>query len=322
MSRRLILDTDLDTDCDDAGALAIIHALMDRGECELLGVICSVSVPACVGAARAINAGYGREAIPVGLVEVPEYATSPTWQPYRQHHASFLRPTANADPYNVLLANTRPGNDPPAEQAVALYRRLLASAPDTSVTICAIGTLTALAQLLASPADLHSPLSGLDLVRKKVRELISMAVLPFPAGQEAFNWRMDAPSAAAVLQTWPTSLTISPSGNSVLTGARFTQIAPADHPVREAYVSYLGGVGRDRPSWDLIAALYAVRGMAGPFARSTSRHLQFDLQTAHYQWGTLADTSLPPRRLILPLLPDAELATLLEDLMIVSLAGL
>ncbi len=148
MRQRLILDTDIDTDCDDTGALSVLHALMDHGECELLGVVCSVPLPVCAGAVRAINAWYGRSVIPVGLVEVPDYATSPTWQLYRAHRVPLLPPTAHADPYNIRLANTRPADDLPPEQAIALYRRLLASASDKSVTICAIGTLTVLAKLL------------------------------------------------------------------------------------------------------------------------------------------------------------------------------
>lgn len=321
MPTHLILDTDLDTDCDDAGALAVLHALMHRGECELLGVVCSVPILACVGAARAINAWYGRSSIPVGLVEVSDYTTSPTWRPYREHHASFLMPAAPADPYNIRLAHTRPADDPPPERATDLYRRLLASAPDHAVTICAIGTLTALAQLLASPADQYSPFAGVDLVRHKVRELISMAVLPFPTGYEGFNWRMDGPSSASVLHAWPTPMTISALGDSVVTGARFTEIAHADQPVREAYTTYLGAPGRNRPSWDLIAALYAVRGVAGPFALSASRHLDFDPITAQYQWGEPIDATLPPRRLTVPLLPADAMAMLLEDLMIASLTS-
>src|SRR5690606_29052446 len=35
---RVIFDTDLGPDADDAGALALLHALADRGEAEILGV--------------------------------------------------------------------------------------------------------------------------------------------------------------------------------------------------------------------------------------------------------------------------------------------
>ena len=33
---KVIFDTDMETDCDDAGALAVLHTLADRDECEIL----------------------------------------------------------------------------------------------------------------------------------------------------------------------------------------------------------------------------------------------------------------------------------------------
>jgi inosine-uridine nucleoside N-ribohydrolase len=319
MAKQIILDTDIDTDCDDAGALAVLHAMANTGECELRGVVCSVPAPQCAGAVRAINAWYGRPTIPVGLVNVPDYETSDSWKPYRDHHARFLKPNSGADPYNVRLAQTRPADDPPPEDAVRLYRRVLAAAADQSVTICAIGTLTALAQLLESPADSQTPLTGAQLVGRKVCELVTMAVAPFPAGREAFNWRMDPASAAAVIRNWPTPVTVSPHGDRVLTGARFVAAAPAGQPVREAYVAYLGGEGKNRPSWDLIAALYAVRGMSGPFDVSPSRSLTLNSPSGDYQWQPTTDRAAP-RRLMMPTIRDDRLTTMLEDLMIASIA--
>lgn len=40
---KLIIDTDFETDCDDAGALAILHGLADRGLVEPLGIVASVN---------------------------------------------------------------------------------------------------------------------------------------------------------------------------------------------------------------------------------------------------------------------------------------
>ena len=40
---KLIIDTDFETDCDDAGALAILHGLADRGLIEPLGIVASVN---------------------------------------------------------------------------------------------------------------------------------------------------------------------------------------------------------------------------------------------------------------------------------------
>ena len=36
---RIIIDTDMSTDCDDVGALCMAHALADLGECEILAVV-------------------------------------------------------------------------------------------------------------------------------------------------------------------------------------------------------------------------------------------------------------------------------------------
>jgi len=53
-------------------------------------------------------------------------------------------------------------------------------------------------------------------------------------------------------------------GLPVLTGARLTQCGPAkESPIRAAYIDYLEGPDRDRPSWDQLTALVAVRGVDG-----------------------------------------------------------
>ena len=38
---KVIFDTDMYTDFDDVGALAVLHALADAGECEILGTVVS-----------------------------------------------------------------------------------------------------------------------------------------------------------------------------------------------------------------------------------------------------------------------------------------
>src|SRR5262245_40304943 len=65
---KLIFDTDMGNDVDDALALAMIHALQSRGECELLAVTVSKSHPLAAAFVDCINRFYGRGDIPVGLV--------------------------------------------------------------------------------------------------------------------------------------------------------------------------------------------------------------------------------------------------------------
>jgi hypothetical protein len=311
----IILDTDIDTDCDDTGALAVLHRLGTQGEAMPLGIICSAPIPTCPAAVHAINAWYGRPDLPIGQIEVPDYAHAPAWRLYREHRQRFLANPNGTGPYHHrLIAGIKP---PKTENAVALYRRLLANSADVSVTICAIGTLTALAQLLTSAPDEHSPLPGAGLVRQKVAELVTMALVDYPSGRDRFNWLMDTPSAAQVVNNWPTPLTTSSQGSTVLTGARFMAKAPAGQPVREAYAAFLGGLDRNRPSWDLIALLYAVRGLIGPFKRSPDYGLTLESSTCHHAWTDRPDAA--PRRYVTSTLSDEALALELDNLMIASL---
>src|SRR4051812_34212586 len=66
---RIIFDTDMETDCDDAGALAVLHALADLGECEILATVVSVRDPASAATVDAINRHYHRPALPIGMVK-------------------------------------------------------------------------------------------------------------------------------------------------------------------------------------------------------------------------------------------------------------
>jgi hypothetical protein len=53
--KKLIIDTDLGFDADDAVALCLAHALADGGEIELLGVTHDAGYPMGVAAVAAIN---------------------------------------------------------------------------------------------------------------------------------------------------------------------------------------------------------------------------------------------------------------------------
>ena len=65
-ARPVIFDTDMGNDIDDALALAMLHALTDRGECQLIGVTLTNANPAAVPYVRMINRFYGRADLPVG----------------------------------------------------------------------------------------------------------------------------------------------------------------------------------------------------------------------------------------------------------------
>lgn len=282
----IILDTDIDTDCDDAGALAVLHALQSRGDITILGVICCVPQEDCASCVWAINAAYGRSDIPVGLVRIPDWIGNSTYESYRCHRAECTED--NTKPlYNKVItasvAERLPDNI--HVDAVTRYRELLSSAPDGSVTVCAIGTLTALAQLLDSGPDEISDLSGRSLVARKVRTLVSMAEAAHPSGRDCFNWRTDRVSAAKVITEWPTDLVVSNMGRNIRTGRRLMSTLPADHPVHQAYRTFLGSTDADRPSWDQLAVMYAASGPSAVFTEHWESGLLFDEDSGAHEWG-------------------------------------
>ena len=269
----IILDTDFETDCDDAGALCVLHALARRGNAAIAGVIASVHSPWPAAGVRALNLRLGRPDIPVGCnFDYPDSGR------YRQHRERmpdrlYHRAMAEAVP-EALPDRFRP------EEGVALYRRLLEQAEDGSVTICAIGLLTLLAELLRQPG-------GRELVARKVKLLVSMANGVRPEGRPGFNWEMAPEAAAFVTAEWPTPILVSPIGGDVLTGAELARRVAADNLELLAYRKFGGGTpGFRRSSWDQLAVLAAadVLERCGFAARSEPGRSVFDPAGCSHRW--------------------------------------
>ena len=60
---KIIFDTDMYTDFDDVGALAVLHTLADAGECEILGTVVSTRKSPATGMVELINGFYGHARI-------------------------------------------------------------------------------------------------------------------------------------------------------------------------------------------------------------------------------------------------------------------
>jgi hypothetical protein len=66
---RLVFDTDMGNDVDDALALAMIHALETRGEAQLLAVTLSKDNRYAAPFVDLVSTFYGRKDIPIGVVK-------------------------------------------------------------------------------------------------------------------------------------------------------------------------------------------------------------------------------------------------------------
>ncbi len=294
----VILDTDIGTDVDDAGALAMLHALANRGEARILAVMSSNRNRWSVPAIDVINTYYGRPDIPVGVSR-----TGPDDE-------MWYHDAVPGFPHRLKASGDAP-------EAVSLYRRVLAGQPDHSVTIVTIGWLTNMAGLLDSPPDSLSPLPGTGLVAAKVKELVAMGgVWPNTRGQEDYNFRMDRPAAHKVIKNWPGRIMFTGLGIDVMTGRRLMAEGPKNSPVRAFYGNFLkANKVTDRPSWDQIAVLYAVRGLSGYFTVVTEGRCVIR-EDGRSEW--LPDGKSRTHGYLVYRMPQAELAAAIEDLMLVS----
>src|SRR5574344_1762439 len=68
MALNIILDTDIGTDCDDVGAISVLHKLTSQGKCKMLAVTSSTSRRDGAGIIDVINRYYGRK-LPVGMLK-------------------------------------------------------------------------------------------------------------------------------------------------------------------------------------------------------------------------------------------------------------
>jgi inosine-uridine nucleoside N-ribohydrolase len=246
----VIFDTDMGNDVDDALALAMLHAFASRGEVKLLAVTVSKDNPWAAEYVRLVNEYYGRGAIPVGIV-----------------HDGKTR----EDGLHVRQVCELHGRHPAStEDAVPLLRKTLAAEPDGAVTLIQVGFSTNLARLMESAPDQFSDLSGMDLVKRKVRLLTVMAG-NFAEPKPEYNVMTDIPAASKLFASWPTDIYFSgfEIGEAILfPAASIEHDFPAGNPVAEAYRLY-AKMPYDRPSWDLTTVLYDLRPDRGYFDVST-----------------------------------------------------
>ena len=278
--KKVIFETDMCTDVDDVGALAVLHALADNGEAEILAISYNEAHPSGAGAICAINTWYNRGNIPIGIYKGA--LADPD-------ESSYLDSIAANFPHDLPTI--------PIPSSLEVYLQVLSEQPDNSVTIISVGFLNNLYDLLkANP----------NLVAQKVTELVVMAVVVDDPYNTVRHDLID--KSEYVIHNWPTRLVISQHGESVQTGARLAE-APAENPVREAYYRRFNGQYKGRSSWDQIAVLYGVRGLGDYFAEVTEGRGRL---SNGYEW------KMKPgfRSYLKVRLSDSDFVRIIEDMMI------
>ncbi len=263
----VIFDTDIAPDFDDVGAMALLHAFADKGEAKILATISCNTFETTVPTLSVLNTYFRRPEIPIGITpgNFPKELCREKW-------AEFI---------NAKYPHSAKSNAD-AEDALTLYRKILVGQPDNSVTIITVGFFTNLANLLNSPPDNYSSLNGKDLVKQKVKQLVSMAASLGKDGKggNEFNVVVDAKASQKVFNEWPTPIILSGFhiGEKVMTGIPLVNNAKiTNSPVKDAYDVALkfNKQTEGRCSWDQTAVYVAVRGMEPYF---TSKKIAFDIK--------------------------------------------
>lgn len=155
--RNLILGTDWWTDCDDAVAVRLLCRAVKEGKVRLLGVGINACMEYSVASLKGFLQSEGLFGVPFGIdLAATNCGGNPSYQK------------------NLALSLCPNGSNADAEDAVRLYRRLLAQS-EGSVEIMEIGFLQVVVDLLESAPDDLSPLCGMDLVKEKVSKMWVMA---------------------------------------------------------------------------------------------------------------------------------------------------
>lgn len=154
--RRFIIGSDWWTDCDDVMAMQILCWAHNNGIIRIEGVSLDACNEHSVASVCAFLESYGVD-VPIGIdKEATDFEGVPKFQKRMAPFAKKMK--CNDD----------------AENAVRLYRRILAAA-DEKIEIIEIGFMQVLAALLESGADDISPMTGLELVSEKVKKFWIMA---------------------------------------------------------------------------------------------------------------------------------------------------
>ncbi|MEI7424161.1 MAG: nucleoside hydrolase [Prolixibacteraceae bacterium] len=251
---KVIFETDIGNDIDDALALDMIYKYADQKKVDLLAVCTNKNNIYSARFIDVMNTWYGYPAVPVGAVkngvnsegDAPNYAQ--TVCEYKINNQPVFKGSIHE--YDQIMEST------------SLYRKILSGQADSSVVIISVGFSTNIARLLDSPADEFSSLSGKELIAKKVKFLSMMAGNFNSTPTLEYNIKKDIPSAKKVLEEWPTPIVVSPFevGDNILFPATSIENDfhwATSHPLVIGYKSYLP-MPYDRPTWDLMAVLYAV----------------------------------------------------------------
>jgi inosine-uridine nucleoside N-ribohydrolase len=286
---KLIYDGDIGPDPCDFATISMLHEYHQRGRIELIGVIGATPDPYLASTFSIYNQLHGAD------VPIAAYQGAPGKVVYSKKVKTRYRLAIKGVCYKDQNKTVyeRYGNKETRTAAdvfdtIDLYRRLLSPAEDESITVYAAGQLFNFPALLSSLGDEYSPLTGAELLEKKVKEFVFMGGY-FPRSADnswyaatnnaEWNWwalgekNVTRNSLQALVGMGkPITYIGAEIGPRVLTGKELINRLGKEHPTSEAYLQYRPiakskgrGLVKDNPAYDETALFVCVEGGMGKY---------------------------------------------------------
>lgn len=253
----VILDMDLGSSTDDLFAMEMLYNYEAQGKCKLLGFIIDREGEQNAAYTDMMNTYFGRTDLPIGIVRngVDNPRVFINYAPLYE-----LK-----DSKSNLMFRHSISNYAALPNGWKLHRQLLAEQPDHSVSICSLGFVTCLAQLLESEGDEYSPLNGIELVRQKVKSLYIMGGNFHIPPVAEYNIEASFEFAKVFFDLWPKDVDImfSPAevgdalyytGEMIIEDISWTDV----HPIKQIYLQLSHDTSQHM--WDPLAVIQAIEG--------------------------------------------------------------
>jgi hypothetical protein len=264
-AQRLIVDTDMGFDVDDAVAVCLANSLHMNGKINLLAVVHNTGCKLGIGGVSAINHFYGHDNITLGA-----------WKgKFGSDCDTHFKGTSGQNQYlGAIIKDMRgPVQDyDGVPHGTEAYRTVLANAPNNSVNVASIGMPTNLRDLLATKPDAHSTMTGYELVQAKVNTVVFMdGGYNFGCAAGLIGGADDCYGSAEAALRMPPNVRLMASGEGanppIYTGSQLQTKHPLNSPCRKALRQWCcnpnGKSGGDegRLSWDPITVMIAGLGV-------------------------------------------------------------
>ncbi len=262
---KIIFDTDIGGDIDDTLALMQLLTYVKKGDANALRIVMSRDNLSTTQYLTCILGYYG--------IDIP-FAKVPDKHPKSVKHSVYPKEMmAEKKPCGLYRYMRSADEKTKIEDSVKALRKILAQSEDNSISYVCTGLAINLSLLLHSQKDEISPLTGRELVAKKVK-LISVMAGDFSgkswAGKDKgwVEWNVRADVQSFIDLSKMADCKIVYSGYEVGLKLRFPQTElekyfEKDSPVLDAYTRFAKirskKTGRhNRPLWDLTSLLYVI----------------------------------------------------------------